>query len=176
MKIETALLLIPPLDVQAYAAPLRARLDPQSFPLFPAHITLMYPFVPYQEHAQAERVLREHCLHIPPFDITLDHFDRFPSVLFIAPRDPEPIRKLYRCISSAFPGHVAYGGAFGDDLHPHLTLGGLDPELAQAEIDLPPIPPMTFTIDRLYFYAGIADAEREGPVPFIPLSVIPLEG
>jgi len=176
MKIETAILLIPPLEVQAFTAPLRERLNPASFPLFPAHITLMYPFIPYKDHRLADRTLREHCLHIPPFDVTLDHYDRFPSVLFIAPRDPKPIQNLYHCISKAFPDHIAYGGEYGDELHPHLTLAVLDPDTEPEHIELPPIPAMTFTVDRLYFYAGIAETDREGPVPFIPLSVFPLGG
>jgi len=176
MKIETALLLIPPLEVQQFTAPLRARLAADMFPLFPAHITLMYPFVPYEEHDHAADILRRRCLDISPFEVTLDHYDRFPTVLFLAPRDPAPIQNLYSCISTAFPEHIAYGGKYGDELHPHLTLGEGAPASERVPISLPAVPELTFNVDRLFIYAGIAESDRKGPVPFIPISVIPLRG
>jgi len=174
MKLETALLLIPPLNVQYFAAPIRARFAPTSFPLVPAHITIMYPFVDLDRSRQAVRILHEHCRSIQPFDVTLDRYGHFPNAIYLEPEDPEPILQLYRSIYKVFPDYMAYGGAFGGDLHPHLTVAELAKEVDPATVPLPPIPALRFKADRIYFYAGITDTDCEGQIPFIPLSVIPL--
>lgn len=174
MKIETALLIIPPLDVQAFAAPLRSRFAESTFPLVPAHLTLMYPFVGIDEAPDAEQILRGCCSAIPPFEVELDRYNHFPRVLFLEPSNPDPIIHLYQCIAAGFPDCIAYGGAFGDDLHPHLTIAELAQDEDPGRLSLPPIPRLRFVVDRIYLYAGIAEDDRGGPIPFIPLSIIPL--
>jgi len=174
MKIETALLIIPPLDIQAFAAPLRERFAESTFPLVPAHLTLMYPFVEMMKVPDAKAILREHCSTIPPFEIVLDRYNHFPRALFLEPSDPDPIIHLYRCIAAGFPDCIAYGGEFGDDLHPHLTIAELAKDDDPGQLPLPAIPPLRFLVDRIYLYAGIAEDDRSGPIPFIPLSIIPL--
>jgi len=44
-------------------------------------------------------------------------------VIFMKPANPEPIKAIFRQIYDAFPLYPPYGGAFGNDLHPHVTVG-----------------------------------------------------
>lgn len=172
MKLTTALLILPPYEVQAFAAPLREVYAPESFARVPAHITLLYPFVPLEEIDNAASRLRSMLAEVKPFEINLGRYSRFEKTVFLEPVDPKPVIELHRRLAAAFPEYPIYGGEHGPDLHPHLTLASRD-DLAEGEvIELPPAPSFTFEVDRLYMYSG----PEEGKVPFIPVAIIPIGG
>jgi 2'-5' RNA ligase len=169
MTIETSLLIIPPYDVQAFAAPLRERFAPLSFAQGPAHLTLFYPFVPATDVAPTIEHLSSLCAGIPSFDVTLDRYGRFPGSVYLQPKDPSAIQSLHRRLLEAFPGHLPYQGAFGEDLIPHLTLA-YHPGDSDALV-LPPPASFTFTVDRLHLYAG----DPELRAAWVPLAILTLE-
>jgi 2'-5' RNA ligase len=170
-NLETALLIVPPREVQVFSFPLRERYDTESFNKnVPAHITLLYPFVAPEDVDQAIDTLHEICQKVKPFELTLDHYGTFELTVFLESSDPEPVLKLYRLLAATFPDYPIYGGDHGPDLHPHLTLARVESPTEIDDLSLPPVPSFTFTVDRLHLYLGSTTED----VPFIPRAVIPL--
>ncbi|TET98972.1 MAG: 2'-5' RNA ligase family protein [Anaerolineales bacterium] len=171
MQLETALLIIPPKPVQVFCFPIRERYDIESFKSnVPAHITLLYPFVPPDQVDTAIEELNRLCAGIPPFDVTIDHYGTFKGAIFLEPSDPDPIVQLHHQLSQIFPEYPVYGGEHGSELHPHLTLARFDDPEEADNIELPPAPSFSFTVDKIHLYLGSAEHDT----PFIPRAVIPL--
>jgi 2'-5' RNA ligase len=171
MQLETALLIIPPKPVQVFSFPIREQYDVESFESnVPAHITLLYPFVPPEQVEIAIDELNRLCSGISPFEVTLDHYGTFKGAIFLETSDPEPIVQLHQQLSQSFPEYPVYGGEHGTELHPHLTLARFDNPEEADNIKLPPAPSFSFSVDKIHLYLG----STEGDTPFIPRSVIPL--
>jgi 2'-5' RNA ligase len=102
----------------------RERLD-ASAPLgIPAHITVIFPFMPPETIDTATLTELEHLFaQVSRFRFRLDHTDWFgDEVLWLAPRDPGPFRALTQRVFQAFPAFPPYDGRF-DDVVPHMTIG-----------------------------------------------------
>jgi 2'-5' RNA ligase len=102
----------------------RERLD-ASAPLgIPAHITVLFPFMPPETiDAAALTKLGELFAEVSRFRFRLDHTDWFgDEVLWLAPRDPGPFRALTQRVFRAYPAFPPFEGQF-DDVVPHLTIG-----------------------------------------------------
>ncbi len=172
MAIQSAVLIVPPQPVQAFAAPLRRRFQPHTWMHVPAHITLLVPFAPPDQLGDAVRSLDRALAEEPPFQVTLDHYNHFPRAIYLEPRDPLPIVELYRRLQALFPEYPAYSGEHGNDLVPHLTLARFDEGEDMRGVTMPPAPSLTFTVDRLVVYTGSPDE----PIPFVPQAVLPMKG
>ena len=171
MSFETALLIVPPRDVQVFSFPLREQYDTDAFKKnLPAHLTLLYPFVPLDLVEQAVETLSALCREYPPFELTLDRYGTFPDTLFLEPSNPEPLIQLHRSLAEAFPDYPVYLGEHGQALHPHLTLARVAPPQTIHHISLPPVPSFTFPVDKLHLYLGSTTED----IAFIPRAVIPL--
>jgi 2'-5' RNA ligase len=168
--LETAVLIVPPFEVQAFAASLRPRDPPGRWSHVPAHITLLYPFAPPEDTDRSLPRLRRALAPVRPFAVTLDRYGRFPTAIFLEPADPRPLIDLYGHLAAAFPEYPAYGGEFGPGLHPHLTLAHSEDGLGLHELALRPAPSFTFRVDRLVVYAGAPDSSA----PYVPLAVVGL--
>ncbi len=173
MALETALLIVPPKDVQVFSFPIREEHDSDALDQnLPAHMTLLYPFVSPEKIEPAAEKLRRVLAEVPPFEVTLDRYGQFEDALFLEPADPAPIMALYERLARAFSEFPIYEGEHGAALHPHVTLARFqDPAQADA-IQLPPTPSFTFLVDKLHIYLGSIDGDE----PFIPRAVIPLGG
>jgi 2'-5' RNA ligase superfamily len=102
----------------------RERLD-TSAPLgIPAHITVLFPFMPPGDIDAAVLDQLEHLFaDTSRFRFQLDHTNWFGStVLWLAPRDPGPFRALTQRVHETFPAFPPFEGQF-DDVIPHLTIG-----------------------------------------------------
>ena len=171
MQLETALLIVPPKPIQVFSFPIRERYDVESFGSnVPAHITLLYPFVPPEDVEPAVEELERLCTGVPPFEVTLDHYGTFEGTIFLEPSDPGPIVQLHSRLSKAFPEYPVYGGEHGTELIPHLTLARFDDPAEAGNIELPPVPSFSFTVDKIHLYLG----SIEDDTPFIPRAVISL--
>lgn len=111
-------------EVEPAVAPHRDRLD-ASAPLgVPAHVTVLFPFMPPETIdpavlAELERLFAG----VSRFRFELDHTDWFgQDVLWLGPREPGPFRALTDRIYHAFPAFPPYEGEF-DVVVPHLTIG-----------------------------------------------------
>jgi 2'-5' RNA ligase len=102
----------------------RERLD-ASAPLgVPAHITVLFPFMPPQAiDAGALARLDELFADAGRFEFELDRTSWFGAdVLWLAPRDSRPFRALTECVFRAFPAFLPFEGQF-EEVVPHLTIG-----------------------------------------------------
>ncbi len=169
MNYVTAIVIFPPHEVQAVATPIKRQYALDSLIRVPPHVTLMFPFVPYEQLDEAAHTIQSICSNIAPFDITLSGYSQFPGVIFMQPANPEPIKAVFRRIYDAFPLYPPYGGTFGNDLHPHLTVGEFKNEDEQRTVWLPDYAPITFQAERVHLIYGV---HRE-PLPWLTHSVIP---
>ena len=103
----------------------------------PAHITLIFPFVPTAQLNQPTvtsltQILRD----TAPFEFELGAAARFPTTLYLAPEPSAAFVRLTEAIVRRFPEYPPYGGAF-DNIVPHLTVAhGNDAVMDEAEADL----------------------------------------
>jgi 2'-5' RNA ligase len=171
MDLETALLIVPPREVQVFSFPLREKYDNKAFNQnVPAHITLLYPFVSPEKVEDAIVKLKTVCEALMPFELTLDRYGSFSDAVFLESSDPEPAKKLHRHLADAFPEFPVYNGEYGPELHPHLTLARFEKPEQADEVSLPTVPNFTFTVDKIHLYLGSATED----IAFIPRAVIPL--
>jgi 2'-5' RNA ligase len=121
--LQTALVAEIP-AAESIVGPHRALLDASTARGVPAHITILFPFVPVSRLGTAElSLLSELFAAVPAFDVRLDHTDWFDtSVLWIGPQDPAPFRDLTARVFAAFPDYPPYEGRF-EEAVPHLTVG-----------------------------------------------------
>ena len=101
----------------------------------PAHITLLFPFVPTEKiddrlHADLRALFAAH----PAFSFQLARVARFPDeVAWLAPEPADPFKALIEAISSQYPEYPPYEGIH-DEVIPHLTVAEGGTEL-QDEVD-----------------------------------------
>ncbi|MGZ8514940.1 MAG: 2'-5' RNA ligase family protein [Candidatus Limnocylindrales bacterium] len=92
----------------------------------PAHVTLLYPFLPAVELTPDVRAaLAEIARGFAPFEVTFAELGRFPGVVYLVPHPSWPFIRLMDAIVTSFPDHPPYGGAF-PEVVPHLTLAETD--------------------------------------------------
>jgi len=141
---ESALIVEVPAAEPAVAR-FRERLD-SSAPLgVPAHITVLYPFLPPAEIgppvlAELERLFAA----VSSFRFRLGRTAWFgQEVLWLAPGDPGPFSALTERVFRAFPAFPPYGGQF-EVVVPHLTVGDSQPlsDLRAAEESVRPCLPI----------------------------------
>lgn len=117
----------------------RERLDANAPLGVPAHITVLFPFMPPGAiDAAALTELGQLFAEVSRFRFRLDRTDWFgEDVLWLAPRDPGPFRALTQRVFRAFPAFPPFGGQF-DDVVPHLTIGHGHPldDLRTAEVSV----------------------------------------
>jgi 2'-5' RNA ligase len=172
MVLTTGIVIFAPREVQAIAVPIMRQFAPESRICIPAHITLMFPFVAQDRLNSAAQIVKSICDNIEPFDIMLGGYGQFPGTIFMQPSNPEPIKAVFRRIYAAFPECPPYGGAFGDDIHPHVTVGEFKSEDEQRTVWLPDYAPITFRAERLHLIYDVYD----DPLLWITHSVIPFKG
>ncbi len=92
----------------------------------PAHVTVLYPFVPPARLDPGVLArLADAVASVPRFDCTFARCAWFGAdVLWLAPEPDRGFRDLTSAVASAFPEHPPYEGAF-PDVVPHLTVGEL---------------------------------------------------
>jgi len=109
----------------------------------PAHITLLFPWMPPSRiDAAVLQELRVTFGGFPPIDVTLElgWFGR--EVLLLVPDDPEPLVAMTSAVIARWPEFPYCGGDY-DEIEPHLTLaygdeGSLAP-MADAVSELLPL-------------------------------------
>jgi 2'-5' RNA ligase len=125
---ESAIVLCIP-EAEALVGPWRRRYDSAAALGVPAHVTLLYPFVPPDELPGAEGELEALCEDAAPFDVTFRRTNRFgDQVLFLDPEPDSPVVDLIRRLSDRF-GLEPYGGTIPlAEVKPHLTVVDGHPE------------------------------------------------
>lgn len=108
----------------------------------PAHITLLFPFVPSEsvdERLHSE--LRELFGSQPSFTFALPRVARFPEVAWLEPEPAAPFCKLTDRIFERYPDYPPYEGIH-EKVIPHLTVaeGGTELQDAVAAALTPALP------------------------------------
>ena len=116
----------------------------------PAHITVLFPFVPVDElDDQVSEELRELFAREPSFDFELPRVERFPEVVWLAPEPPEPFNRLTQLVFERFPDYPPYEGVH-ETVIPHLTVAEGDAAVQEAvEAALTPHLPIRGRAERI---------------------------
>ncbi len=131
MPRRTAL-IVPVPEAEQAVGELRLEHDPPAALGVPAHVTVLFPFVPPDEIDESAigEVLAAHAA----FDFELasvGHWDE--PVTYLAPVPAEPFTALTTAVWRRWPDYPPYEGAH-ETVIPHLTVGMASLEL---DIDLP---------------------------------------
>lgn len=103
----------------------RDQFDPSAALGIPAHLSVLYPFMPPALAPSVIARLTALFAEFAPFDYALTELRRFPGVLYLAPEPTAPFRALTGRVAEAFPEFPPYGGKFAHVI-PHLTLAHLE--------------------------------------------------
>ncbi len=133
---ETALICSIP-EIEAYIARFRERYDPSARRNVPAHVTVLYPFMPPAEvTGEVITRLREIVRAVPSFSYRMVKTRRFPVALYLEPEPDAPFSALTNGIFAAYPDYPPFEGKF-DTVVPHVTVAHGDEELlCSIEIEL----------------------------------------
>ena len=116
---------------------LRFELDPVARLGVPAHVSVLFPFVPaaeIDEHVMARTAALFRS--VPAFTHSLVRSAWFgDEVLWLAPDTSEEFRSLTRLVWADFPAFPPYEGRF-DDVVPHLTIADHGPVEAMQAAEL----------------------------------------
>src|SRR3954470_23016475 len=98
--------IIVPVNVPVGVNRLRERMDPAAADGVPAHITLIYPFMPPSELKDDVRRRVEQIIAAEPtFPLVLASVRRWPQVVWLEPDPEEPFRRLTMALAAAFPDY-----------------------------------------------------------------------
>jgi 2'-5' RNA ligase superfamily len=119
MTRRTAL-IIPVPEAEPAVSGIRAVHDSSAALGVPAHVTILFPFVP--PHEVDETALRELFAGFTAFDFTLDRVERFEDgLVWLHPEPARPFAELTAAVWARWPEHPPYEGAH-DEVIPHLTV------------------------------------------------------
>ena len=133
---ETALICRVP-EAERHIARYRERYDPPARRNVPAHVTILYPFLPPHEvTAQVVSQLAAIARAVPCFDYLLAETRRFPVSLYLAPQPDDSFAALTDAVYREFPDYPPFAGKF-TTVVPHVTVAHADePELCAIEVEL----------------------------------------
>lgn len=116
-----------------------------------AHITVLGPFDPAPSPVTLETIA-ELAAGTAPIPVRLAEVGRFPNgIIHLVPDPADRLRDLTARLVVAFPDWPPYGGEFGDDVQPHLTVDAASDEvdLASTAALLSSVVPKDCVLDRL---------------------------
>lgn len=171
--IDSALIVAVP-EAEPAVAALRAAYDPAASWGVPAHVTVLYPFLPPQAiDAGVLAAVRAAVAAVPAFDVAFARTARFADpVLWLAPEPDAPFRALTAAVWARFPSTPPYGGRF-DDVVPHLTVtdGQPAPVMDAAAERVRPFLPITARVRAVRLLVGRPSPGAWRTVAEFPLPV-----
>jgi hypothetical protein len=123
VTLQSALVIEVP-EAEPAVGRLRLELDGNARLGVPAHVTVLFPFLPPDQldHAVSGRLEQVVAVQ-QAFDYSFSRTSWFgEDVLWLAPDDPAPFRALTKEVFDAFPQCPPFEGVF-DEVVPHLTVG-----------------------------------------------------
>jgi 2'-5' RNA ligase len=136
VSTDTAIICRVP-EAERYIARYRERYDPSARRNVPAHVTILYPFLPLQDiDPDVLEQLRQIAATVPCFDYRMAETRRFPVALYLAPQPDGPFAALTAAVWRAFPDYPPFAGKF-PVVVPHVTVAhGDEPQLCEIEVEL----------------------------------------
>jgi 2'-5' RNA ligase len=118
---QSALVFLVP-EAEPLVKEFRDSYDPAAGDGMPAHVTLLFPFIP-PNYVGVDVLdqLRVIFARQPRFTIQFAEARLWPEVLYLAPSPERPFVKLIQAVARRFPSYPPYEGEF-DDVSPHLTV------------------------------------------------------
>eukprot|EP00055_Hartaetosiga_balthica_P011935 m.56054 g.56054 ORF g.56054 m.56054 type:complete len:1922 (+) comp7782_c0_seq1:62-5827(+) len=112
-------------DVSSSIQTIRQQHDKKHVDIWPAHLTLLYPFV-HDTDMDAAMDTIEDALdqHMEPFTVRLSRFDSFNRgrrghLTYLGVDDPKPLQRLHSVVQSALGGEFMFSSLDS----PHITVG-----------------------------------------------------
>jgi 2'-5' RNA ligase superfamily protein len=163
--------------VEGFVAPHRNRLDATAAWGVPAHVTVLYPFVPPSAlSSEALTTLAAAVSTVPAFDCTFSEVACFDDAYAWLLPDAEAgasFLALTSAVWEAFPDYPPYRGAHRDDLAPHLTISeprrATVPQARAAAQDVARHLPVTHSVDAAVLITGCEAANSWGSLLSLPL-------
>lgn len=151
----------------------RERLDPAAAWGVPAHVTVLYPFLPPERLGpDVLAAVTDAVRSVPAFDVVLARVAWFgDAVVWLAPEPDEPFRALTAAVWRRFPQTPPYSGAHPDPV-PHLTVGDGAPvgQLRDAAAALAARLPIRTRVDAVSVLCGSSTPRSWHTVVEIPLT------
>lgn len=121
--LQSALIVTIPEAEEAVAGH-RSRFDEAAAFGIPAHVTVLFPFLPPSEvDAQVVETLAAAISTVPRFSVTFESTGWFGTdVLWLAPNPAAAFGALITVVAEAFPDYPPFGGRHAEVV-PHLTVG-----------------------------------------------------
>lgn len=150
--METGLVLVVP-EAAALVDRWRVRTVPMARIGVPAHVTVLYPWVPAPVPDDALLQTREALRDCGPVTLTFRRVATFPEVVYLVPEPKDHVRRLTHAMCRVFPECPPYGGQYSGNM-PHLTVAITAPEdledlRREIEQVLAPALPFTATVENL---------------------------
>lgn len=154
--IQSALLVSIP-EVEEAVAPHRAQVDEAAAFGIPAHVTVLFPFMPPSEvNAQVIGTLAAAISSVPRFHATFESTGWFgTNVLWLAPKPAAAFGALTTAVAAAFPDYPPFGGRH-EEVIPHLTVGHdvARGQLQEAEASVLRCLPIRATVTEVALWCG----------------------
>lgn len=139
----------------------RERLDEAAGRGIPAHVTVLYPFLPPGEIDDVVfTALARAVATVPRFKAEWARMAWFDQrVLWVAPDPAAPFQALTAAVVCEFPDYLPFGGQY-DVVIPHLTVGNGAPleDLLAAERAVAQRLPFSMPVTHVQVLAGTRDA------------------
>ncbi|WP_433518139.1 2'-5' RNA ligase family protein [Nonomuraea sp. CA-143628] len=113
-------LVVPIPEAEPVVGRWRTALDPSAAYGVPAHVTVMYPFLPLGAVDRA--ALAELFAGYAPFEVVFARCGRLPGLLYLEPAPGEPFVRLTHAVTGRWPEARPYGGKY-ETAMPHLSVG-----------------------------------------------------
>ncbi|GAA5130088.1 2'-5' RNA ligase family protein [Pseudonocardia adelaidensis] len=171
MESTLSAVVVPVPEAEPRVGVLRAALDPSATLGVPAHVTIMFPFVPPARLDDAVvAALGEVLAAVPAFEVEFSKVSWFSDVVWWAPEPAEPFVALTHAVAARF-GLEPYEGAYGDAVVPHLTIGHGAPmdRMRAAEAEVAAGPPLRASVRTASLMTGSRAAGSWTTVAELPL-------
>jgi 2'-5' RNA ligase len=152
-----SVVLVPAPDVGQVVRDLRMQHDPSAAAGVPPHVTLMFPFVPPRDLTEPTfDTLEQLITGTRAFQFSLTRVNEFEQgVVYLEPEPAEPFVQLTRELSRRF-GILPFGGDFGEEPVPHLTVAILESASTRERLvnQLSSLVPIVIRADEAWLMVG----------------------
>lgn len=171
MESTLSAVVVPVPEAEPRVGALRAELDPSAALGVPAHVTIMFPFLPpagIDDGVLA--ALGEVFAAAPAFEAGFSTVSWFEDAVWWAPEPAAPFVALTHAVSARF-GMKPYEGVHGDDVVPHLTIGHRAPldRMRAAETEVASGSPVRTTVRSALLMTGSRAAASWTTLAELPL-------
>jgi len=152
-----SVVLVPAIDAGQLVWDLRKQHDPSAAAGIPPHVTLMFPFIPPCDLTDPIIDTLEALIsQTTAFEFLLTRVRQFEQgVVYLVPEPAAPFARLTTEIGSRF-GVLPFGGAFGDEPVPHLTVAIVESGSKRERLidQLVPRLPITLRAEEAWLMVG----------------------